>query len=81
MGSPVGLKLNHAFNNALGHFFLYHITLWKTFLIVTNPFLKTTFALVYWLATFGFSFQAALAADIFNLATFHVYCIYVYAAR
>ncbi|GLV34444.1 Phosphatidylinositol glycan anchor biosynthesis class Q [Carabus blaptoides fortunei] len=81
MGSPVGLKLNHAFNNTLGNFFLYHIALWRTFLLVTSPLMDAAYTLVSLLATMGFSFQAALAADILTMASFHVYCIYVYAAR
>lgn len=32
MGSPVGLKLNKAFNTMLGKCFLYHIELWWIFL-------------------------------------------------
>ncbi|KAL3272455.1 hypothetical protein HHI36_013935 [Cryptolaemus montrouzieri] len=30
---------------------------------------------------FGFSFQLAIISDILSLTTFHVYCIYVYAAK
>lgn len=81
MGSPVGLKLNNAFNKALGNFFLYHMSLWNTFLMATSPLLTTIGRFMCFFAAFGFTHQLALAADLFALATFHVYCIYVYAAR
>lgn len=32
MGAPAGLKLNNAFNNMLGKYFLYHVELWWLFL-------------------------------------------------
>ena len=34
MGMPAGLKLNRPLNTALGQFFLYHIYLWKTYMII-----------------------------------------------
>lgn len=81
MGSPVGLKLNNAFNKALGNFFLYHMSLWNTFLMATSPLLATVGRIACCFAAFGFTHQLALIADLFAVATFHVYCIYVYAAR
>ncbi len=30
MGNPAGLKLNRPLNQTLGHFFLYHIYLWRS---------------------------------------------------
>ncbi|KAF5288308.1 hypothetical protein FQR65_LT12041 [Abscondita terminalis] len=81
MGSPVGLKLNFAFNKTLGTFFLYHMALWRAFLHATSPLL--TFGLYLFIIPggFGLSFQAALITDFITFSTFHVYCIYVYAAR
>ena len=38
MGAPAGLKLNSVLSQALGKFFLYHIHLWVTFLILVAPY-------------------------------------------
>ncbi|PSN57164.1 hypothetical protein C0J52_01471 [Blattella germanica] len=81
MGIPAGLKLNYAFNNMLGRFFLYHINLWWTFLVVAKPLLEGMFFAFLWLGHLGLSFQAAILTDLLALVSFHVYCIYVYAAR
>ncbi|XP_019754159.2 phosphatidylinositol N-acetylglucosaminyltransferase subunit Q [Dendroctonus ponderosae] len=81
MGSPIGLKLNYAFNHSLGKFFFYHINLWKVFLQAMQPILEANFQLLLLPALFGVSYQLAIICDIISLATFHVYCIYVYAAR
>lgn len=80
MGVPIGLKLNYAFNKTLGQFFFYHISLWKIFLLCLKPL----FAYFRYLAipgSLGISFQMAMIYDLMSVATFHVYCIYVYAAR
>ncbi|CAH1996401.1 unnamed protein product [Acanthoscelides obtectus] len=81
MGSPIGLKLNHAFNRSLGQFFFYHISLWRLFLHGIQPLFANNFKLIVLPGILGFSFQLAMIADIISIATFHVYCIYVYAAR
>ncbi|KAK4874938.1 hypothetical protein RN001_014298 [Aquatica leii] len=81
MGSPVGLKLNFAFNKTLGTFFLYHIALWRAFLHATSPLLRLGLYLLIIPGAFGLSFQAALISDLITFSTFHVYCIYVYATR
>lgn len=81
MGSPVGLKLNYSFNKTLGNFFLYHISLWRAFLQATSPLLKLGLHLLVIPGALGLSFQAALISDLVAFSTFHVYCIYVYAAR
>ncbi|XP_050294415.1 phosphatidylinositol N-acetylglucosaminyltransferase subunit Q [Anthonomus grandis grandis] len=81
MGSPIGLKLNYSFNHSLGKFFFYHINLWKVFLQVMQPILENYFQLILAPALLGLSYLIALLCDIISLATFHVYCIYVYAAR
>lgn len=80
MGSPVGLKLNNSFNVLLGHFFLYHINLWWTFLMVGAPLVQLLHSLL-WLGPMGLTFVTAVLADLIALGTFHVYCIYVYASR
>ncbi|XP_071438555.1 uncharacterized protein PIG-Q [Hetaerina americana] len=81
MGVPAGLKLNFAWNNILGGFFMYHINLWWTFLVITKPFLEFIFVLFLVLGQLGLSFQVSILADLLALVSFHVYCIYVYAAR
>lgn len=81
MGSPVGLKLNYAFNSALGNFFLYHIMLWRAFLQTTGPIFYWGMRWLSLPAMFGLTYQAALFSDLVAFATLHVYCIYVYAAR
>ena len=41
MGAPAGLKLNKQLTEFLGHFFLYHIYLWKSkFYMLEIKFLK-----------------------------------------
>ncbi|CAG9773724.1 unnamed protein product [Ceutorhynchus assimilis] len=81
MGSPIGLKLNYAFNNSLGKFFFCHINLWMVFLHTMQPLLDAIFLIILLPALLGFSCQIAIFSDIISVATFHVYCIYIYAAR
>lgn len=81
MGAPAGLKLNHALNNMLGKFFLYHIHLWWTFLIFMKPLMDFAFKVLVLLGRLGVTFQIAIAADLLALVSFHAYCIYVYATR
>ncbi|XP_022196206.2 phosphatidylinositol N-acetylglucosaminyltransferase subunit Q isoform X2 [Nilaparvata lugens] len=81
MGSPAGLKLNFPLNSVLGKFFLYHIDLWWFFLGLVRPFLEFGFYLLLLIGRLGVTFQIAILADLLALASFHVYCIYVYAAR
>jgi phosphatidylinositol glycan class Q protein len=81
MGSPAGLKLNHSFNNILGKFFLYHIHLWSSFLIVSKPLMELAFEILLFFGKLGITFQISIIADLFALVSFHTYCIYIYAAR
>ncbi|XP_049951238.1 phosphatidylinositol N-acetylglucosaminyltransferase subunit Q [Schistocerca serialis cubense] len=81
MGVPAGLKLNYALNNMLGKFFLYHINLWWMFLVLCKPCLDLAVHMLTWLGCLGLTFQICLLADLLDLVSFHVYCIYVYAAR
>ncbi|XP_075231560.1 phosphatidylinositol glycan anchor biosynthesis class Q isoform X2 [Lycorma delicatula] len=81
MGSPAGLKLNFPLNSVLGKFFIYHIDLWWSFLGLVRPFLEYSFYIFLLIGRLGFSFQIAILADFLAIASFHVYCIYVYAAR
>ncbi|KYN45294.1 Phosphatidylinositol N-acetylglucosaminyltransferase subunit Q [Trachymyrmex septentrionalis] len=81
MGVPAGLKLNHALNNTMGKFFLYHIQLWWTFLIFLKPLLDLAFEVLLLFGKLGITFQISIVADLLALVSFHTYCIYVYAAR
>ncbi|XP_011861976.1 PREDICTED: phosphatidylinositol N-acetylglucosaminyltransferase subunit Q [Vollenhovia emeryi] len=81
MGVPAGLKLNHALNNTMGKFFLYHIQLWWTFLIFLKPLLDLSFEVLLLFGRLGVTFQISIVADLLALVSFHTYCIYVYAAR
>ncbi|XP_036143285.1 phosphatidylinositol N-acetylglucosaminyltransferase subunit Q isoform X2 [Monomorium pharaonis] len=81
MGVPAGLKLNHALNNTMGKFFLYHIQLWWTFLIFSKPLLDLAFEVLLLFGRLGITFQISIVADLLGLVSFHTYCIYVYAAR
>lgn len=81
MGAPAGLKLNNAFNKMLGKYFLYHVELWWLFIDVSGEKLDIVLNLYQYLGYLGFTFQAAIISDMICLATFHSYCIYVYAAR
>ncbi|XP_046741201.1 phosphatidylinositol N-acetylglucosaminyltransferase subunit Q isoform X2 [Diprion similis] len=81
MGAPAGLKLNYSFNGMLGRFFLYHINLWWTFLVVSEPLLEFAFEVLILCGRLGATFQIAIIADLLALVSFHSYCIYVYAAR
>lgn len=80
-GSPAGLKLNGPFNLMMGQFFMYHIKLWWIFLSVAQPVLELLFNIFLVLGRLGVTFQAAILSDLLALVSFHIYCIYVYAAR
>ncbi|KAK3592677.1 hypothetical protein CHS0354_015978 [Potamilus streckersoni] len=81
MGAPAGLKLNSQLTHFMGHFFLYHIYLWKGYLYL----LKSILGQLIWYSSItgilGMSIQLALFQDILSTLTIHIYCFYVYAAR
>ncbi|KAL3877906.1 hypothetical protein ACJMK2_035548 [Sinanodonta woodiana] len=81
MGAPAGLKLNSQLTHFMGHFFLYHIYLWKGYLYL----LKSVLGQLIWYSSItgilGMSIQVALFQDILSTLTIHIYCFYVYAAR
>ncbi|XP_025994120.1 uncharacterized protein LOC105208130 isoform X2 [Solenopsis invicta] len=68
MGVPAGLKLNHALNNTMGKFFLYHIQLWWTFLIFSKPLLDLAFEVLLLFGRLGITFQISIIADLLALA-------------
>lgn len=81
MGAPVGLKLNNAFNKMLGKYFSYHVQLWWLFLDVSSEKLDIILHIYSYLGYLGITLQVAVISDLISIATFHSYCIYVYAAR
>ncbi|KAJ0177225.1 hypothetical protein K1T71_007234 [Dendrolimus kikuchii] len=81
MGAPVGLKLNNAFNKMMGKYFSYHVQLWWLFLDVSGEKLDIILYVYSYLGYLGVTFQTAVISDMISIATFHSYCIYVYAAR
>ncbi|XP_068212799.1 phosphatidylinositol N-acetylglucosaminyltransferase subunit Q-like [Palaemon carinicauda] len=80
-GAPAGLKLNQPLTQALSAFFSYHVHLWRVYLELADPLLKALAWILVWLGMFGFSIQVAILSDLLDLATLHLYCFYVYAAR
>ncbi|XP_073974535.1 phosphatidylinositol glycan anchor biosynthesis class Q isoform X2 [Rhodnius prolixus] len=81
MGSPWGIKLNYPLNYILGNFFLYNIKLWWIFLGLVRPLLEVAFFTFLKIGLLGLSYQIAILGDIFSVVSFHVYCIYIYAAK
>lgn len=48
---------------------------------VAQPLLELLFSIFLILGRLGVTFQAAILEDLLFLVSFHIYCIYVYAAR
>jgi len=84
MGAPAGLKLNSVLSQSLGKFFLYHIHLWRTFLLISTPYVSQLIDAglrARALAFIGISLQICLVQDALNVVTFHIHCFYAYARR
>ncbi|XP_021359874.1 phosphatidylinositol N-acetylglucosaminyltransferase subunit Q-like isoform X1 [Mizuhopecten yessoensis] len=81
MGVPAGLKLNSQLTQYLGHFFLYHIYLWKGYLYLLKPVLSGVLWYSLCVGVIGVTAQLCILQDIVSMMTLHVYCFYVYAAR
>nr|BAN21144.1 hypothetical protein [Riptortus pedestris] len=81
MGSPAGLKLNQPLSNLLGSLVLYYLEIWWAFLSLVRPILELAFLILIKIGFLGFTFQIAVFSDILAIVSFHVYCIYIYAAR
>ena len=82
MENPAGLKLNSVLSRALGNFFLYHIHLWVTYVMLVIPFLSPYIRSLTKIApSLSLSFQIAIFGDIFSLLTIHIHCFYAYARR
>lgn len=48
--------------------------------VICRPFLELTFQVYLLIGVFGLSYQIAILEDVLAIVSFHVYCIYVYAA-
>lgn len=60
---------------------LYLFKLLLSFPGTVRPVLEIFFQILIRIGFLGLTFQLAVCADIFAIISFHVYCIYVYAAR
>ncbi|ODM92787.1 Phosphatidylinositol N-acetylglucosaminyltransferase subunit Q [Orchesella cincta] len=80
-GAPAGLKLNHNLNSLYWRFFSYHIHLWASYIGILEPVFAVILNTIQYLGGLGITIQISLLKDLINLATFHVYCLYIYATR
>ena len=82
MENPGGLKLNSVLSQALGNFFLYHIHLWMTYVMLIVPLLTPYVNSILHLLHFAtLSIQISVISDLFMLLTIHIHCFYAYARR
>ncbi|XP_062598614.1 phosphatidylinositol N-acetylglucosaminyltransferase subunit Q-like [Saccostrea cucullata] len=81
MGAPAGLKLNKQLTEFLGHFFLYHIYLWKGYLGILQTVLSSMLWYSSLLGLLGITAQLCFLRDVISMMSLHIYCFYVYAAR
>lgn len=76
MGFPAGLKTNTNLNKALGKLILNVILFWNEFTTIITPYEPYLLRVMFIFCLFGFTLETALASDIINLFTIHVYYIY-----
>ena len=82
MENPAGLKLNSVLSQALGNFFLYHIHLWVTYVMLVIPFITPYLTTLVNIASYTtLSLQISFLGDLFMLLTIHIHCFYAYARR
>ena len=82
MENPGGLKLNSVLSRALGNFFLYHIHLWLTYVMLLVPLLSPRVStLILLLSVSPLTLQISIISDMFLLLTVHIHCFYAYARR
>ncbi|CAF0717831.1 unnamed protein product [Brachionus calyciflorus] len=81
MGVPVGFKLNTRLAEFLARFFLYHIYLWESSLLIFKSFLPYLINLTLYSGFLGISFMIYFLIDVFTLLTIHTTCFYIYAGR
>jgi len=82
MENPAGLKLNSILSQALGNFFLYHIHLWMTYVMLVVPLITPYLTnIISLLQCSGLSLQLSCLSDLFLMLTIHIHCFYAYARR
>jgi len=82
MENPAGLKLNSVLSQALGNFFLYHIHLWMTYVMLVVPLLTPYLTKILNLVMFtSLSLQISIISDLIRILTIHIHCFYAYARR
>ena len=82
MENPAGLKLNSILSQALGNFFLYHIHLWMTYVMLVVPLITPYLTNIISLLQYsGLSLQLSCLSDLFLMLTIHIHCFYAYARR
>ena len=80
MENPAGLKLNSVLSQSLGNFFLYHIHLWVTYVMLVIPFLTPYLTTLLNIACYTtLSKQISILGDLFMILTIHIHCFYAYA--
>lgn len=52
---PVGLKLNRPLNMALSNFYLYHIFLWESYMVIIRPIFDLVMQAIFYFGIFGFT--------------------------
>lgn len=80
MGAPAGLKLNNELSSFLGKFFLFHVDIWMTYLILIKKYLTLAVYILLLSNHVGLSMFLAFLNDTINGLCFHLHCFYVYAA-
>ena len=82
MENPGGLKLNSVLSQALGNFFLYHIHLWMTYVMLIVPMITPSLSNILSVLQYsGLSLQLASLSDLILILTIHIHCFYAYARR
>uniref|UniRef100_A0A915P8E7 Uncharacterized protein n=1 Tax=Meloidogyne floridensis TaxID=298350 RepID=A0A915P8E7_9BILA len=72
--NPAGLKLNDALNTFLSNFFLYHIHLWKSYIIALQHSSVDRIFLVGF-STLGFSVLIAFISDFLRIVSLHLFLV------
>ncbi|KAL7071988.1 hypothetical protein ACQ4LE_008386 [Meloidogyne hapla] len=77
--NPAGLKLNDALNTFLSNFFLYHIHLWKSYIIaLQHSSMHWTFI---FFSTLGIAVLLAFISDFLRIVSLHLFCFHIYTYR
>jgi phosphatidylinositol glycan class Q protein len=76
MGFPAGLKTNKPLNSVMGQAILQIMLLWNHITTFVTPYEPYLVQVMLGFCLFGVTFQVALASDLINICTIHVYYIY-----